>query len=35
MSPEQEQVMKLRRMAKPGATSSQGPEEKKIGCTGG
>lgn len=28
ISPDQEQVMKLRRMAKPGATSSQGPEEK-------
>ena len=28
ISPDQEQVMKLRRMAKPGATSPQGPEEK-------
>jgi hypothetical protein len=28
LSPDQEQVMKLRRMAKPGATSSQGTEEK-------
>jgi hypothetical protein len=27
-SPDQEQVMKLRRMARPGATSSQGSEEK-------
>jgi hypothetical protein len=29
ISPDQEQVMKLRRMAKSGATSSQGSEEKK------
>ena len=29
MSPDQEQVMKLRRMTKPGATSAQNPEEKK------
>jgi len=28
LSPDQEQVMKLRRMAKPGATSSRGPEEQ-------
>lgn len=30
ISPDQEQVMKLRRMAKPGATSSQGPEENVL-----
>lgn len=30
ISPDQEQVMKLRRMAKPGATNSQGPEENVL-----